>query len=267
MASSQFFPKLIVSEKKSEIVESNDIIDVLKYCARDRCLVLDLDNTVIEPDVSHEELGSDQWFVGFINYASNLDLAKQGIDAISLVITIYHAVQHHLLLKLIQPEIVPVINLYLNLDNPVVFLTMRGSAIKAPTLRELKRLGIDLSTKWGKRELILDIGDGDTAHAPTFKNGVIFCGGKPKEQCLHAFLKFIDKKPDIIMIDDKVKYLESVIKMVNNYGGSAIGLRYGRLDEKVKQHNFEKAQRKLDELSPHLPPDAQEAMSILKLKM
>lgn len=268
MASSQFFPKPPATvEVKSDIIESNDIADVLKYYARDRYLVLDLDNTVIEPEDEHEELGSDQWFVRFLGYAKDLNLGENNIHAATFVIAIYHAVQHHVQLKLIQPEIVDIIKVYLSCGNPVLFLTARGPEICEPTLRQLKRNGIDLSDQWGEDKCLLTIGDGDKLHPPIFKSGGIFCGGKPKEKCLQAFVELLGNKPDVIMADDKAKYLEAVIKMVREHGGHAIGLRYGRLDEKVKLHDFEKAQEKLQEMSPKLSPDAQQAMASLGFKL
>ncbi len=249
------------------IIESTNIKDLLKFCAPGKTLVLDLDNTVIEPEDHHDELGSDQWFVAFLSHAKSLPL-EENLDAAVFVIAIYHAVQHHVQLKLIQPdEIKEVMKAYLDLGNHVLFLTARGSAIREPTLRQLRRNGIDLSTHWGAEAIVLDIGDGDIEHAPVFKSGGIFCGGKPKELCLKTFMSMLEKVLDVVMADDKEKYLKAVIKMVQEHGGTAVGLRYGRLDEKVKQHDFPKAQRRLDELSPHLAPEAQEAMAVLGLKM
>lgn len=267
MASSQFFPKPPTLEKKSDIIESTDIADLMKYYARGRWLVLDLDNTVIEPEDEHEELGSDQWFVRFLTHAKELDLGDNNIRAATFVIAIYHAVQHQVQLKLIQPEIVDIINAWLACGNHVLFLTARGPEICEPTLKQLKRHGIDLSNLWGNDTLVLNIGDGDIKHPPVFVNGGIFCGGKAKEKCLKALLDFLDQKPDITMADDKAKYLDAVIKMVNDYGGNAIGLRFGRLDEKVKRHDFKKAQQKLQEISSQLLPDAREALATLGLKM
>lgn len=268
MANSQFFAPApsAKAEATSQIIESNDITDLLKYIGdgKKKILVLDIDNTSAEPEEQHEELGSDQWFVCFLNHARSINLSE-GIDVAVFVIAIYHAVQHHVQLKLIQPEVISIIQQYAEAGIPTVFLTARGPEICEPTLHQLKRNGVDLTSQWGDDKTLLDIGDGDTQHAPVFKRGAIFCGGKPKEKCLKAFLQ--DRKPDIVIADDKRKYAEAVIKMASEYGGKVTALHYRRMDEKVKNHNFEKAQRKLHEMSPQLSPQAQEAMAALGMKM
>jgi hypothetical protein len=251
-------------EPECKIIETKDIRDILKlkHCTLGTFVALDLDNTIIEPEDEHQELGSDQWFVQFIEYASRVKADKQ--EAIALVITVYHAVQHHVGLKVVQPEIVRIIQILQDLEIPVIGLTARGSEIIVPTRRELKKGGIDFLNQWEPESAVLDIGA--KGNLPVYKDGIIYCSGHPKDQCLKAFFDRVNIYPEkVLMVDDKEKYLTAVGKMVNQYGGSMVGLRYGFLDEKVKNHNLEEAQRKLAEIRGHLVDEAKEALVKLGL--
>lgn len=248
----------------SQVVECYDINDLRNYLNLDAWLVLDLDNTTIEPEDHHQEMGGDQWFVSYLNYASRIPL-EDNVSHVALVLAVYHAVQQFVTLKLVQPEIADIIKLYQASGKHVLALTARGPEIMEPTLRELNKLGIHFADTWGgSHELLLEVGE--VKNPLVLKNGVVFCGGKPKEVCLKALLKFLGKTPNVLMVDDKVKYLEAIKKMVQEtYDGTVIGLHYRYLDEKVKKHNFEQAQQKLLEIHEQLPEQAKEAIAKLKM--
>lgn len=259
-----FFKSAEKEVLSSKILESYDIKDLLNYLNHDCWLILDLDNTVIEPEDNHQEMGGDQWFVSYLNYASQISL-EENESHVALVLAVYHAVQHFVSLKLVQPEVAEMIKRYQSAGRSVLALTARGPEIVEPTLRELNRLDIDFSVGWGENgEALLDIGE--TKNPPIFKKGVLFCGGKPKEVCLKALLDLLGETPNVLMVDDKVKYLELMQKMVQeSYDGIAVGLHYRRLDEKVKNHNFAAAQQKLLEIHEQLPDQAKEAIAKLKM--
>lgn len=245
---------------QDQIRECYDINDLKKYINFDGWLLLDLDNTAIEPDDHHQEMGGDQWFVRFMDVASKVPLSEGDPNHLVLVLSVYHAVQYFVTLKLVQPEIVDIINLFQDVGKgKVLAVTARGSEIIKPTIRELNKLGINFSSGWGNNEFVLDVGDNQ--HPPIFKNGILFCGGKPKDKCFKNLIDILGKTPNVLMVDDKCKYLDAMKKMVEeSYQGTFIGLHYRRLDEKVQQHDFNKAQNKLQEVRANLPEEAQQAL-------
>jgi len=256
-------PNAFFPPQPDNIIESQDIIDIMPHYKRDTWLVLDLDNTIWEPADEHDELGSDQWFMKLWNYGTKVDLSGDNLDGAVLVLAIYHAVQHQVNMQLIQPEAINVIEFFQAMGNQVLFLTARGSEIMLPTKQQLMANGIDTLANSPRMEIVLDIGE--KKNPPIYNNNVVYCSGKPKEKCLKALLDVAEAHPNIIYVDDKDKYLHAVGKMVKEYGGQATCLHYRRLDEKVLKHDFQKANRKLEEIRADLPNEAQEAL--MKLKM
>lgn len=266
--SSMFFrsPTSLKPQPQHQLIEIKHVRDILKlkHITLGTWFISDLDNAAVETEDHHDELGSDQWFVQLLEYAKKVNPDSR--EAVSHVLTIYHAVQHQVSLKVVQPELIHIIQMLQDIGIPVLGLTARGSEIMQPTRKQLKRNGIDFSVQWPRYQIELDIGV--TENPPVYKKGVIFCSGQPKEKCLEAFFELLGFCPEkIVTFDDKEKYLKAEIEMMKHHGRSAIGLRYGFLDEKVKQHDFEKAQRKLRVMSPDLPREAQKAMTALGLKM
>src|SRR5579872_2364098 len=92
-------------QDKSKIVKSQSIRDVLNLTTFGTWVVLDLDNTVIE---SLFELGSDQWFSKLIAYACEKK-SENTPSAVEQVIELYTAVQHHLRMKAVEPEVAKLI--------------------------------------------------------------------------------------------------------------------------------------------------------------
>ena len=68
-----------------------------------------------------------------------------------------------------------------------------------------------------------------------------------------------------VMYDDKGKHLARVQTAAKNLGVDFHGIRYGFLDEKVKQFNLKRAHEQLSEVKDILHPDAQKAIMHLNL--
>lgn len=244
--------------ERHAIYQSNNIRDILKYCTYNTWILFDLDNTVCEPI---QDLGSDQWFTSFFEYAATVTLDKA--EAFSLVITVYDAVQQHVSHRAVEPGIVRLIYLLQEAGVPVLGLTARSNRITERTLQQLGEIGIDFSRYWGKAHIDLSV---EGKQTPVFHNGIIFCDGLDKGKCFKSFSDYIDFfPPAVVMADDKEKHLHAVNKVVENAGGSFVGLRYGYLDEKAAGLDLSRATVELTNISHLLPEGAREAIAKLKV--
>ena len=233
--------------RQDDIVESKAIRDILKFIHFNTWLIVDLDNTLMHPlqirgmDEAEGELGSDQWFEKLFKEAQAITCSQPSM--IEKVLELYHEVQHHLNMQVVEENIGMIVDRLQNLGIPVIGLTARGEILKQTTMRQLKEIGIELDR-------------------------IIFCDGKNKGECAEKFLKGFPPNylpGHIAMIDDKKKHLESVKKAVEKFKIKFDGIRYGYLDEKVEKVDMEKAHEQLAKLKSHLPFSTQIIIEELKL--
>jgi hypothetical protein len=211
--------------RKDAIKESSVFREVLKLIQYNSWLVLDLDNTVMEPRC---ELGSDQWFVELNKHACQL-MPNNKEDAIALSVALYHEVQHHLKVKAIELNAIKMIKYVQAIGIPVIALTARGNVLKKTTKRQLQEIDINFDK-------------------------IIFCEGKNKGDCLKAYLKMQEQLPShIVMVDDKRKHLEHVMHAIESLEIPFNGIRYGFLDDKVNQFNFASTHIQLEKIKHKLP--------------
>jgi|GEM_PF-6218344 hypothetical protein len=205
-------------------------------------VLIDADNTLWEPcgisgidDFGVIQLGSDQWFYAVANYFENQGNSQQAaifetmrLDLIAKQITP---------MKFVEPYMLKFIKYLKNKGAYVMIITGRSErTLKRITLERLGQLGIDFS-------LCSILPSGYT----TFKdvecpaccqNGVIFCSDNPKAVILHLVLREAAIKKgleptQIILLDDKLKHLESIRDYAYSRRIPFYGFRYGFLDEKV----------------------------------
>lgn len=94
-------------------------------------------------------------------------------------------------------------------------------------VEELQRFGFDFSSTWQNKEIVELPKDQDQEFAPIFKSGIIFSSLHPKGKTLSNFLAAIDWKPKkVVMIDDEVKYVQSVGESLKTLGVSYTGFHY-----------------------------------------
>jgi len=246
--------KEISPSRKSLIQELKSINETSTHCTDNSTAIFDLDNVVIE---STQELGSDQWFVKLLNYACEIIVDQD--EAITTVLTIYHAVQHHAEMQAVEREVSQLIKELQEKPLPVIGLTARGTPIMDRTLAQLKKLDIDFSKHHAEKYLEFSINE--ISPKVAYKDGIIFCNGNDKGICLAKFFQIIEYTPEhLVMIDDKEKHLVSVNARVTC---DFVGLRYSYLDQKAKTIDMHKAETQLTELEPQL--DAQVRVAIAKI--
>lgn len=226
---------MFVRSQEAQVVESNQIRDILKLLSFDSMLLLDLDNTVME---AAHELGSDQWFSNLFVVLKQLQLENLIKDMIEL----YHAVQHHVRTKPVEPYVVKLIKSLQDIGIPVLGLTSRSHVLADTTLRQLQEIGIDLRKK------------------------IIFCDGRDKGLCLQeALLQCSTLPKHLIMVDDKKSHVDSVKKIADDLGIAYHGIRYGFLDEKIKEIDMQNAHVQLSQIKHKLPSSTHAIIEKLNL--
>lgn len=245
--------------RSPSVYHSNNIREILKHCTYNSWVILDLDNTVFR---SLQDLGSDQWYTRFFEYAT-AQITPDKDEAFILVITVYDAVQHHVSQIPVELEIVEIIRRLQDIGVPVLGLTARSSRISQRTLQQLCENGIDFSRCWGNYHFNL-APEGN--YTPVFHDGVIFCNSLNKGKCLKSFSASTGLYPRaVVMADDKEKNLHAVKAAQEETGGSFVGIRYGRLDDEVAALDLRKATIELSKISHLLPEEARAAIAKLNI--
>ena len=212
------------------IIESNHFSSITDYLKEDSWLIVDIDNTLIEPI---QTLGSDQWFRHRIMWYK-----QQGYDdSTSLVKALdeWQAVQFITKVKLVEEGTPELIRSLQDEGRSVMGLTSRGLALATRTVEQLDSVGIDLSrAAFSDSDLFFF-----NPRAILYRKGVLFCAGTHKGEAFYKMLKMSKAKPRaVVFIDDRHKDLVSVEKVCEREGIEFVGLRYGFTDEKVENFDY-----------------------------
>jgi len=114
-------------------------------------------------------------------------------------------------------------------------------------VNELKKFGFDFTSAFPKKSYLEFAKKDNMKYVPVFKSGVLFTAWHSKGDVLREFLRTIDWRPTkIILIDDRMKYLESVETTLNQMGIDFIGFHYTaaekvptKLDEALGEFQFQ----------------------------
>lgn len=240
------------------INDAQSMREILKHLSFDSVLLLDLDNTVIESSI---ELGSDAWFVQLCTHAIREISDKS--QAIIMAIHLYHEIQQIVRAQAVEEVSVKIINTLQGIGIPVIAITARDQCLEQATIRQLHDVGIDLDDQ-GFAPMALSL---TTAEQAFYNNGIIYCGGKDKGACFSSFLETSNMKPrHIVMADDKLKHLEHVRQAVEHLGIPFDGIRYGHLDAKVAEFNFNEAHHQLASVQSKLSDETNEYIRVLGIE-
>jgi Protein of unknown function (DUF2608) len=210
-----------------QIIEIKNIKESEKFLKKDNLVLFDLDNTIMEP---LQEFGSDQWF--FYRFQKYLDKNMPYQEAIDNANAEWYEIQAITKVKLVENYIKTIIDNLHDNNTLAMGLTTRDHNLSLAALKQLNSLNIDFS-KMAPEDKNHYFDNGIL-----FKKGVLFCKGINKGEALRQFLKRINMMPkSIVFIDDKRKSLQQVEKVCKRLKIDFCGLRYGYLDEKVKNFN------------------------------
>ncbi|HEX2549334.1 MAG TPA: DUF2608 domain-containing protein, partial [Gammaproteobacteria bacterium] len=205
---------LTTDSEQPFIHESIRIEDFLDHIQAENFLgIFDIDNTLIQ---SSEDLGSDQWFMKLMDYAYQAAPSK---ETESLVIAIYHALhQYHTKIQAVEAVTVPMIKNLQDKNTPLIGLTARGKEIKEATISQLNSIGIEFKLDKVK-QMTIGLTVNGIENAAIYQNGVIFCSGFNKGECLQAFFDAILWQPaKVVMVDDKRKHLKAIKETISLRG-------------------------------------------------
>ncbi|MBY0110008.1 MAG: DUF2608 domain-containing protein [Candidatus Babeliaceae bacterium] len=203
---------------QSEIFEIKHFHEALKYISPGSIVLIDIDNTLLEPHDKHNSIGSDQWFTHLTKKNSNKEYI---LDLYCTTILNTH-------MQAVEPSIPEVLQ---SIQQKAMLLgfTMRSIVLAPCTVERLADNNIRLSAQIPDKGFMINNKDPVLVY-----HDIIFCQGKKNGETLFTVLDVYNITPlCIIMIDDKRQYLELVEKECIKRNTRFVGLRYGYLDEKV----------------------------------
>lgn len=223
------------------IIESNTLSSVLEHLdTLDTLVIFDIDNTLAHPI---EELSSDEWFCHLVNTKM-----QQGYDYLT---SVYYALpaayyaQFNVPLTPTEPCIPELIAHLIDNGVAVMALSTRSLFIAERSLEQLDNININFfMPNIDPHDLVLPM------HHPCFyKRGVLFTGNNDKGEVLNCFFNIMNYRPEkVIFVDDKMKYLLSVQKALEEHDIVFCGIRYSGCDERVKIFDAAKAEQQYREL-------------------
>jgi hypothetical protein len=215
----------------AEIREISSFKEIHPYLKPRTLLVLDIDNTLIYPA---QEVGSDQWFHSRIDYYRQRGYSYS--DALDFALPEWEAVQNVTQVKLVEPYILDFLrSVQKDTALQVMGMSTRGLGLAKRTVHQLETLSIDLSKTAPSRKELPFL----NSRAILFRKGVFFTACTHKGKALKMFLDEIGYHPQqVVFVNDKRGHLRQVEETLEEHGIPYVGLRYGYLDQKVK--NFRK---------------------------
>ncbi|MCI0458028.1 MAG: DUF2608 domain-containing protein [Gemmataceae bacterium] len=193
-------------------------------------LVLDVDNTVIEPEGN---LGSDQWWYFLVAKYQQIDKMEEK-KAHREAMDLWNKTQWLITVRAVETLTPGIIKQQQQRGVKVMGFTARTPDIAEKTLEQLQSIGVDYSNhpihaKDFKFQL-----DGGSAR---YTKGVLFIGeGNDKGKALVQFLKTIAfNAKRIVFVDDKEKNVESVAAALKANGTEYLCFKYDATYPKVRQ--------------------------------
>ncbi len=231
--------QLSTSIAQAQLVEIRAFKQILPYIRAQSLIVLDLDNTIIEP---HQTLGSDEWFTHSIHL--HLQAGKDSQTAVHLTAQDWLKVQHSAPMKPVEPETPALIRSIQKAGHFVLGLTARTHEIAPRTIEQLRDISIDfLINPVSSNTLQFDPETETTHHA-----GIIFVTGPIQKG--HALTKFFDHqklKPEhVIFVDDKQHHAVSVENALKAAEIDHVVFRYGANDHKEKLYRHDIAELQME---------------------
>ena len=221
---------LCVSNACAIIIESDTVKTVLDYAFQpDTLIIFDIDNTIAHPT---EELSSDEWFCHIVN--KKMAEGHDYITSIYYALPVTYYAQFNVSLNYTESLVPHLIAGLIDHHIPVMALTTRSLFVAERTLEQLEEINVQfLIPHISQEDLVLPL-----LHPCFYSRSILFASNNDKGEALMALLKHMNYYPkNIVFIDDKIKYIESVAKAVEPYNISFVGIRYSGCDDRVKNFN------------------------------
>lgn len=206
----------------AEIHETKFMSEALSQARPGDIVVLDIDNTTLEPNQS---LASDQWYGYTVEqYQRGGFSPDESIDrAIARVLQVQPKTGVHPV-ELDTPGLIRDLQ---KRGIAVYFLTARPTELKETTLRQLNSIGIQPNSGGLKFTNDKEI---------ELYHGVLLVG--PRNNKGRILAQFLDEKAlkpnKLIFVDDKEHHVKNMEAVLSQRGIVNLNYRYGAADEKVK---------------------------------
>lgn len=213
---------ILVDVASAEIRETKRMTEALSLARPGDVVVLDIDNTTLEPNQS---LVSDQW------YAHTVDqLVKSGLsrdEAIDRAIARVIRVQPKTKVHPVESDTPALIQWVQARGISVYFLTARPLELKEVSLRQLNSVGV--YPRGGGVEF-------SKGNEVELYNGILLVGPRNNKGLVLAqfFKEKGIKHRQVIFVDDKEGHVKNMEAIFASNGIANLNFRYGAADEKVK---------------------------------
>jgi hypothetical protein len=211
----------------AQIIEIKYIEEALQYIRPESLCLLDIDNTILEPD-NEEQIGSEQWFY------STLQTMQQEMpyeEAKNKLVIYYAKLMLTLSLKLVEDSTTAEILNKISQICTTLGFTARELILAPMTHEWLEHYHIQFNAPVFDKGFIF-------GEIPILLyNKVIYCKGHKTADTLFTILNHFEIHPThIVYIDDKEHYLKAIESECARRGIEFIGLRYAYLDKKVEEY-------------------------------
>jgi len=242
---------------QSETIEITNMSEIHRYLKPETLIVFDIDNTLLE---TAQQLGSDQWF--YHQLESYLESGMLLNCALTRVLAEWHSIQFLTKVKIVEEGTDKVIRNLQAEGFKMIGLTTRSLEVSQCTSNQLKTLKIDLT-----KATISEIDQFfiNSGRGVLFHEGILFTAASHKGNAFFKFLNQIGYTPShVVFINDKATHIREIEEICEDLEVPFIGLRYGFLDEKVKNYQKNIAEIQYKYFNHILTDD--EALNILHVQ-
>jgi FMN phosphatase YigB (HAD superfamily) len=238
----------------ADIIEIHNMKELYSHLPEDALIVFDIDNTIMTPPY---ELGTDQWFEFRIQNFK--DQGEEPGDAFKKTLKEWIALRNFTDMALVEEDIATIIQHLQDEGFGVMGLTTQGLHLSSRTLYQLNDLAVDFT----KTSLSDEYFVFKYKNPVLYRDGILFGNGSHKGKVLFSFLEALSHNPStVVFVDDKASNLIALEASCNEHGIPFVGLRYGYLDEKVKNFNAEVALEQLRVFGGHIISDEEAKESL-----
>lgn len=217
--------------KMEEILPDIQNLMIQGQNPRKLLVVFDIDNTILS---STKYLGSDAWATWKSAQIKKYDPSRFGdfLDWLGILFQLSP-------MKLTERNTPYIIKQLQKKGVAVMALTSRSTPFRAPTLRELKKQGVDLSLTAPGKPIGGEFTPKSFKRNLSYSEGVMMVSGQHKGQALTYLLrKFYGKNipfSQILFIDDHAKNTNRVFETFSPSPIGIITYRYGKEDRSVRE--------------------------------
>jgi len=216
---------------QAEIREAYSLPEVVPFVDDSTLLVVDIDNTLLEPEGS---LGSDQWYYFLVRKYIQFDGMEEKA-ANEKAMHVWNQSQWLVRVRAVEKVTPSIIRQLQDRGIRVMGLTARTLDIINKTFAQLESAGIDLNRSPVPSNTV-EFQSDDVAR---YEKGILFVGeSNDKGKALVQFLQQSRHLPaKIVFVDDKLRHVQNVERALSMVNVRFLSFRYGAADEKVRLFN------------------------------